>query len=559
MSPGDRRTVSGAGAAQDASPPWPWADPGVLGQAFVDASLLAVIGVDLAGRLWVVNPAAETLLGVRSQDVLGEGFRVLLPRDSADETSELVQQAGRGEFGHLELSLQGSDGPVEVGISFAPLHVDGQLIGSFGVVRDISVRKGVEHHLRAYAESFRALSASSELGMYRFAFDPDWRVDHVNPAFCDMIGVSLEELQADPSPLNDRIPVEARERFIANRFGPGEPDWPLEFDYLRADGRTVTLSVHEVAIRERSGRVSVTLGIGRDVTAQRRQEQALTDALALEREAAEQLRRVDDLRRLFLQAVSHELRTPLTAVLGFAATLRDRRDDLGEATISTLTDRLHVQASRLERLLDDLLDIERSGLGIEPLGREPVDLGDLIRQVVEEVGDSSVVVDAGSLLATVDRSKVERIVSNLLTNARKHAGSDAVVRVDVAARAGTAMLTVDDDGPGIPEEFHERVFEPFTRGPGGGEDASPGTGIGLALVARFAQLHGGRASVGSSPLGGARFLVELPLMPPDRQEVADADWPGWTSTSAGARRPYAGTGSAHTGGYADRPGRETRR
>ncbi len=515
--------MSSFGSARDAARPWPWAEPGVLGQAFVDASPLAVIGFDLTGRLWVVNPAAEALLGVRSEDVLGEDLRVLLPSDSADETIELVQQAGRGELGHLELLLQGSDGPVEVGISFAPLHVGDELVGSIGVGRDISVRKGVEHSLRAYAESFRALSASSELGMYRFAFDPHWRVDHVNPAFCDMIGTTLEQLQADPSPLNDRIPAEARERFITNRFGPGEPDWPLEFDYVRPDGTTISLSVHEVAIRERSGRVSVTLGITRDVTAQRRQEQALADALALEREAAEQLRRVDELRRLFLQAVSHELRTPLTAVLGFAATLRDRRDDLDDATISTLTDRLHLQASRLERLLDDLLDIERSGQGIEPLDREPVDLGDLIREVVEEVGDPSIVVDAGSLLATVDRSKVERIVSNLLTNARKHAGSSAVVRVDVVVRAGMAMLMVDDDGPGIPEELHERVFEPFTRGPGGGEGASPGTGIGLALVSRFAQLHGGRASVGSSPLGGARFLVELPLATAEPQGVADAD------------------------------------
>ena len=117
--------------------------------------------------------------------------------------------------------------------------------------------------------------------------------------------------------------------------------------------------------------------------------------------------------------------------------------------------------------------------------------------------------------AAVDVPKVERIVENLLVNAVRHTPEDAHIWIRVQPASGGAILVVEDDGPGLPAEDRERVFEAFERGANASAHA-PGSGIGLTLVARFAELHGGRAWAEEREGGGASFLVWLPPAPIDQ-------------------------------------------
>ena len=117
-------------------------------------------------------------------------------------------------------------------------------------------------------------------------------------------------------------------------------------------------------------------------------------------------------------------------------------------------------------------------------------------------------VEPGRCIANVDVPKVERMIENLLANAVRHTGSDARIWARCRREGGGALIIVDDDGPGVPAGFEETVFEAFRRGPG--TEGTQGSGIGLSLVARFAELHGGRAWVEARPDGGASFRVYLP-------------------------------------------------
>ena len=128
----------------------------------------------------------------------------------------------------------------------------------------------------------------------------------------------------------------------------------------------------------------------------------------------------------------------------------------------------------------------------------------------EVLADRRISVEDGPLTARIDGPKVERIVENLLVNAARHApaGSRIWVRL-AAAENGGAMISVEDDGPGVPLELRETIFGVFERGPSSSSHA-PGSGVGLTLVARFAELHGGRAWVEERPGGGASFKVILP-------------------------------------------------
>lgn len=118
------------------------------------------------------------------------------------------------------------------------------------------------------------------------------------------------------------------------------------------------------------------------------------------------------------------------------------------------------------------------------------------------------------MVVDLDAAKIERIIDNLLRNARTHTPAGTSIRVRVDGDATGAVLTVEDDGPGVPPELRHRIFEPFAQGPHTNEIASPGTGIGLALVSKLTELHGGHVWVEQAASGGARFVVTLPAVAP---------------------------------------------
>jgi PAS domain S-box-containing protein len=241
--------------------------------------------------------------------------------------------------------------------------------------------------------------------------------------------------------------------------------------------------------------------------------QQLAAALDRERAAAEHLRAVDEMKTTFLQAVSHDLRTPLTTILGIALTLeRGGAGDLPAAEVADLLHRLSTNARKLDGLLGDLLDLDRLARGTLSPRRQPVDIGALVRRVVEDAGvteEHAVVVDAPVVQIAVDAPKVERIMENLVVNAARHTTAGTTIWVRVQPHDGGVLLLVEDEGPGVPAQLREQVFQPFHTGRNVADHA-PGSGIGLALVAQFASLHGGRAWVQDRPGGGASFRVFLP-------------------------------------------------
>ncbi len=290
----------------------------------------------------------------------------------------------------------------------------------------------------------------------------------------------LEHIHPDDRPF-----VRARvERAYADR----EP-FSFEHRLIRADGsHRWTLSRGQVVSDPRGNPIRM-VGTAQDITEQKR---------------------LDELRDSILSTVSHELRTPLTTILGFSITLHERGDELSEDIRAEMVDHLSTQARKLDRLLADLLDLDRLRLGhMLPSFRE-TDVAQIARHVAGTFEpDRPITVTGGSVIAEVDGPKVERIIENLVANAIRHTPAGSEIDVSVARSDGGVLIAVDDRGPGVPEEDREAIFDPFTRGASAVAER-PGTGIGLSLVAQFAELHGGRAWVEENPGGGASFRVFLP-------------------------------------------------
>lgn len=247
-------------------------------------------------------------------------------------------------------------------------------------------------------------------------------------------------------------------------------------------------------------------------------------ALAVERDAAQRLRSVDEMKNTFLQAVSHDLRTPLAAILGLAITLERGDLALGATDIHDLATRIAANARKLDRMVTDLLDLDRLARGIVEPKLHPTDVSELVGRVVagsDLASTGRVILDVEPVTVNVDGAKVERIVENLLANASRYTPEGSSVWVRVHPADAGVTIVVDDEGPGIAAGMRDVVFEPFRQGPGAPEHA-PGVGIGLALVARFAELMGGRAWVEESPAGGASFRVYLADGPRTSAEVGTA-------------------------------------
>jgi two-component system sensor histidine kinase KdpD len=176
-----------------------------------------------------------------------------------------------------------------------------------------------------------------------------------------------------------------------------------------------------------------------------------------------------------------------------------------------LVDRLQSSATRLAELLTDLLDIDRLNRGILEPRRRATSLHNLIERALMtlDVAGHPLQLDVENAVVLVDPAQTERIIENLVSNAVKYtpAGTPITLRAAVTEGAGVNIV-VEDEGPGISEEIRKAIFEPFVRATMDGT-FTQGTGIGLALVDRFARLHGGRAWVTERPGGGASFHVLL--------------------------------------------------
>jgi signal transduction histidine kinase len=238
-----------------------------------------------------------------------------------------------------------------------------------------------------------------------------------------------------------------------------------------------------------------------------------------ERVRAEAALRENDRRKSeFIAMLSHELRNPLAPIRSALYVLDHAQHDGEQA--ERAREVIARQTEHLAHLVDDLLDMTRISSGKIQLRRERVELGDLVRRAAEDHRGTlagarvglEVVVEDGPLHVDADPTRVSQIVGNLLANAEKFTEAGGHVRVEARRRGEEAVVTVRDDGAGIPPEILRRLFQPFVQADEGLDRTRGGLGLGLYLVRSLAELHGGRVAARSGGAGrGAEVEVALPL------------------------------------------------
>ena len=238
--------------------------------------------------------------------------------------------------------------------------------------------------------------------------------------------------------------------------------------------------------------------------------------LAADMEETRLLSETESLRAALLSSVSHDLRTPLVSIIGAASSLVASDAAIGADGRRILAETIRDEGERLNRYIQNLLDMTRLGYGGLKVARQPVGLGETVARAVRRIGRAlgahRVETDIAPDLPDIsgDPILIEQVITNILDNAAKYAPPDTAIAVTARAEDGMIDVTIDDEGPGIPAADRTKIFDMFYRAKAGDRQAA-GTGLGLAICKGIVEAHGGRIRIGARPGGpGTRVSIRLP-------------------------------------------------
>jgi len=477
-----------------------------LYRAYFTASPIALFVADGRGRYLEVNGAACALSGRAREELVGLSIADILAPDAADQAERLLGLLAMGG-GPSETRIRRKDGSIRHCLVHATAIGAERLLG---LLLDITDRREAEEKLRESEQRFRSLSEASLEAIF---IHDGGRIVDVNQALCELGGYSWHELVGRDA--FEVVAPEYREQVYRQLLV--EHERPCEIELLRRDGGRVPVEVQgrSFPFRDRILRVVSV----RDLS-DRKLAAAVREALIRELEAKN-----GELER-FGFTVTHDLKAPLVTIRGFAEHLeRDLRAG-NEERVRDDARRIGEAVGRLSRMLEDLLMLSRAGRPVGPPTAVPAE--DLIRDALRLVADrleasrAAVVVQGPMPVVYGDRARLVQVFQNLIDNAVKFAAGAAEPRVTIEARGtldGRATLVVRDNGIGVDARHRERVFAPFEKL----DVRSEGDGVGLAVVRRIVESHGGRVWLEAVAAGeGTAVFLTLPAPPRASEAKAGA-------------------------------------
>lgn len=468
--------------------------------------------LDSSGHITTWNEGAQRLTGYTTSEILGQHFSVFYPREDVaagkcERELDVATREGRFEEEGARLRKDGTPFWASVTIT-ALFGAGGELVGFAKVSRDLTERRIAQQE----AQRFRLLVESVK-DYAIFMLDPQGRVATWNIGAQRLKGYSAKEVIGQHfSRFYPREDVEAgkceRELEIATTEGRFEE----EGFRLRKDGTPFWASVTITAVRDHEGQLVGFAKVTRDLSERRAVEERLR-ALAAEEAALLERARLQEFQERFLAILGHDLRNPLAAIdMGIGLLQRGPEP----AAARRLLGRMETSSRRMTRMIEQILDLTRSRLGGGlPIQPKPMELAPMLHDVVEEARagrpERMVELVCPRVDGRWDRDRLEQVFSNLVGNALSYGAATTPVRVYCHVERETVHVDVFNEGPTIPEELREKIFDPFRRGEREGrEKGTEGLGLGLYISRELVLAHGGDIRVRSTAGEGTTFRVSLP-------------------------------------------------
>ena len=449
----------------------------------------AVYALDHEWRFTYLNPKCDELLGRRGDELLGKVIW-----DAFPEAAEMIFRV------EYERAMRDRV-TVAFDVFYPPLDKWFEVRGypsSDGLsvyFRDITTGRAMREQVAFQARLL------DNVGDAVMATDLDGTITYWNRAAEGLYGWTRDEALGR-NVVETTVPEGMRgggEELLAHLASGAT--WSGEFDVQHRDGAVFPVEATNAPVYDIDGQHVGIVSVSADIRGRKQMEAALHAHVRGREE--------------FLSMAAHELKTPLTTIKGMTQLIErrvKRGDEIGELPI-----RLNEQVDRMQMLVNDLLDVSRLQSGIVPPRPQMMSLSTLVHEVAERFAYGSarhdghrLVIDAQhEVIGVWDHSRLDQVITNLLSNAFKYSPDGGEVRVTVREETDAVVLTVSDQGVGIDPLALDHIFEPFVRVGGSKRDVT-GTGLGLHITKRIIQRHGGEITVESAPGHGSTFTVRLP-------------------------------------------------
>ncbi len=495
-------------------------------QAVMDNVNEALITVGSDGRIQSVNRSALRIFGRPANQLIQRPVSDLLSPDDREVLDRSIQlalsQAGQSiESMRITRECQavnatGDRFPVEVSLGGTWLADEDRVL--VAVVRDLSNLRRAESALLSSELRHTATFDKSPMGICLVG--ADMRMLEVNPALCAFLEHDAKWLTAhsvqdcthpDDWPSNYDSYRHVAEHRI-DRFS-------TEKRYLTGSGGVKWGNLTASGVFKPDGSLDYFVAMVEDINDRKRAEAQLVEAIEKQQHAIEELDRLSKAKSYFVSLVGHEFRTALTGIQGFSELLAGQ--EFPPAEVKEFAGEINRESLRLTRMISEMLDLDRMESGRMKLNYEKVDLNAIVTDVVDRFQATTqaheFVLDLAPELGLIDgdADKLTQVVSNLAANAIKYSPKGGSVTIATHAEGQDVILTMRDQGLGVPAEALETIFERYARHDAKDRELIKGTGLGLPVVRQIVEMHGGRVWAENNGLDrGATFTFRIPRYRP---------------------------------------------
>jgi PAS domain S-box-containing protein len=486
-----------------------------------------IFSIDLEGNILLWNEGASRTYGYEPREMLGqEKLDLLFPlqEQALKRSLEVINLTLRYGKWKGSLNQQRKNGlifPARITITLRhdkKEKVVGLLIISNDISREIILEDLQFEELKIAHLYMRSLIEANADSL--MVTDTNGIITDVNNQICKVVGQQRAEIIGSPFKTYFTNPQQAQEeiRIALTKGTVRNEDLILQ----SREGNLIAVSCNVTTFQGTQGQTLGVLITARDVTEYKAAEEKRTRMLeqeqmarAIQVEANEQLQHLNELQQNFIAIVSHEFRTTLTGILGFSELLQEQ--ECSPEEVKDYASDINGDAQRLNRMINDVLDLGRVQSGKMVIHLEQVDINALIKEVVEHMRIATHRIiplhqDASPLLIEGNPDKLIQVITNLLTNAIKYSPEGDDILVISQKEDHNAHICIQDQGIGIPEEALERIFVPFNRIDSEKTRYIQGTGLGLTIAREMIMMHGGHLWAESTLGKGSQFHFTLPLL-----------------------------------------------
>ena len=471
-----------------------------------------ILMMDMEGRYTLINRAAEEGLGYTTEEVVGKDS-LLLSRSDIERAKAEIRKLLKGERCEpFEVVVNTRKGQIICELSVSLIREKDRASGFMAILRDITEKRRAEEELRGSMERYqRLLENSSDL---IYTVDMEGRFASFNRVGEEITGFAEKDILGKHASV--LVPQDALEKTEAEirKLLKGEKSERFEAN-IRKFGKGLFIGEMNISLIREGERAIGTMGIVRDITEKRRAE--------------EELRKKNEELENFVYSVSHDLKAPVVSIQGFSSILLtssylDKLDEAGKRYLS----RIQSNATRMQMIIADLLEFSRIGMTVNNF--EDVSPRQIITDVLNVFGPrlKGLKVDIQRELPAVrgNRNRIYQVFENLIGNSIAYMGDteSPMIKIGCEPRGEFHEFYVRDNGIGIDLKYHQKIFQIFQRLKDAGVE---GTGIGLAIVKRIVESHGGSVRVESEKGKGATFYFTLPKA----QEGHAPSWPEGTDAT----------------------------